>query len=101
MYQELYRASVETFSTNVTSARRNSLLLMRLKASTNRNAPGTVKCCTTETDFESGTSLNIDLPKKVLTDTLSTSAIRVRRPAPTRLTPFSYFCTCWNETPIF
>src|SRR5450631_1461344 len=26
-------------------------------------------------------------------------AIWGRRPAPTRFVPFSYFCTCWNETP--
>jgi hypothetical protein len=25
--------------------------------------------------------------------------MRVSRPAPTRLTPPSYFCTCWNVTP--
>src|SRR3954468_20799380 len=37
--------------------------------------------------------------KNVLTDTPRTSAILVNRPAPTRFTPFSYFCTCWNVTP--
>ena len=33
-------------------------------------------------------------PKNWLTSIPSTSAILVSRPAPTRLTPFSYFCTC-------
>ncbi len=32
-------------------------------------------------------------------DTPSASAICSSRPAPTRFTPFSYFCTCWNVTP--
>ena len=26
--------------------------------------------------------------------------MRISRAAPTRFTPFSYFCTCWNEMPI-
>src|SRR5215208_5744349 len=34
-----------------------------------------------------------------LTGTCSADAICVRRLAPTRFTPFSYFCTCWNVTP--
>ena len=32
--------------------------------------------------------------KKVLTGILRPRAICVRRPAPTRFIPFSYFCTC-------
>src|SRR5882762_8856544 len=38
-------------------------------------------------------------PKKNDTGASRASATRTRRPAPTRLTPFSYFCTCWNVTP--
>ena len=32
----------------------------------------------------------------VITGTSSALAIRTSRPEPTRFTPFSYFCTCWN-----
>jgi hypothetical protein len=35
-----------------------------------------------------------------VTGTSSTVAICCRRAAPTRLTPFSYFRTCWKLTPI-
>src|SRR4029077_8356776 len=38
-------------------------------------------------------------PKKNDTGTSSASPTRTSRPAPTRFTPFSYFCTCWNVTP--
>src|SRR5436853_7924788 len=38
-------------------------------------------------------------PKKNDTGTSSASPTRTRRPAPTRFTPFSYFCTCWKVTP--
>ena len=36
----------------------------------------------------------------VITGTSSALAIRTSRPEPTRFTPFSYFCTCWNVMPI-
>jgi hypothetical protein len=36
----------------------------------------------------------------VITGTSSTAAMRTSRPAPTRLVPFSYFCTWWNVMPI-
>src|SRR5436309_5287057 len=38
-------------------------------------------------------------PKKNDTGTSSDVAMRTSRPAPTRFTPFSYFCTCWKVTP--
>ena len=38
--------------------------------------------------------------KKNVIGTSRASEIRCSRPAPMRLTPFSYFWTCWNVTPI-
>ena len=40
------------------------------------------------------------VPKKNEIGTSSASEMRCSRPAPMRFTPFSYFCTCWNVTPI-
>ena len=39
--------------------------------------------------------------KNAVTGTLSAAAKRASRPAETRFVPFSYFCSCWNETPTF
>ena len=56
------------------------------------------------TSVKTSGSSAFDLPllgKKKAASTPSASAIWTSRLDPTRLVPFSYFCTCWNVSPSF
>jgi hypothetical protein len=77
---------------------RISMLGKRSNALTNRSAPSVAK---NSRDLVADATLALVSPaKKNGGGTSRASAIRVRRPIEIRFVPLSYFCTCWNVTPM-